>query len=332
MTTNEANTPGNTQQANWKVYFASTLNATASSPTILQTVASDHFNHGADISLAGFVVGGPNRNLADFFQVAIDPLGHAFIAYTDDSQDFAGHTWVTHQVQGPSLHTGKMTKVHGKEPKISVDTTQPEVLDWRHDARVDSRPPTQPEVDTPADILSVDYACYTGPQGLQVGATIRASGLDTLPPNGVWRMNFSTNPTKPGLSDRADQWFVVAETGPTGTVSYSWGTASRNTDGTLSYHEARTGRRRSSGPDRPIHHRARGGRQAQRRGDPGHGQERDRRDRPARDRPGGRQRSRRRVVRAVERLDPRGPAARDRPVVQELLERMPNAECRRPRA
>lgn len=235
VTTNEANTPGNTQQANWKVYFASTLNATSSNPTILQTVASDHFNHGADISLAGFVVGGPNRNLADFFQVAIDPLGHAFIAYTDDSQDLAGHTWVTHQVQGPSLHTGKMTKAPGKEPKLSVDATQPEVLDWRHDARVDSRPPTQPEVDTPADILSVDYACYTGPQGLQMGATIRASGLDTLPPNGVWRMNFSTNPTRPGLSDRADQWFVVAETGATGTVSYSWGTARRNTDGTLTY-------------------------------------------------------------------------------------------------
>lgn len=234
-TTSVNGTPGNTQQSNWKVYFASTLNATASNPTVLQTLASDHFNHGADISLAGFVVGGPNRNLADFFQVAIDPLGFAFIAYTDDSQDFSGHTWVTHQVAGPSLHTGKMTKVKLKDTMPAPDTSQPEVMDWRHDARLDSRPPTQPEIDTPADIISVDYGCFTGLAGLQIGATLRASGLDTLPPNGVWRMNFSTNPTTPGLSDRADQWFVMAETDAQGVPAYSWGTAARNTDGTMSY-------------------------------------------------------------------------------------------------
>jgi hypothetical protein len=235
VTSNEQNAPGNTQRANWRVYFASTLNATASSPTILQTVASDHFNHGADISLEGFVVGGPNRNLADFFQLAIDPLGFAFIAYTDDSQDFSGHTWVTHQVAGPSLHTGKMTKVQKKEPAPAVEVSQPEVMDWRHDARLDTRPPMQPEIDTSADILSVDYGCFIGSDGLQIGATMRASGLNTLPPLGVWRMNFSTNPSTPGLSDRADQWFVMAETDASGVPSYSWGTADRNTDGTMSY-------------------------------------------------------------------------------------------------
>jgi hypothetical protein len=235
VTSNEGSVPGNTQAANWQVYFASTLNATASSPTILQTVASDHFNHGADISLAGFVVGGPNRNLADFFQIAVDPLGFAFIAYTDDSQDFSGHTWVTHQVAGPSLHTGNVTKVRGKNTAAAVDTTLPEVMDWRHDARLDTRPPTQPEVDTPADIISVDYGCFTGASGMQVGGTLRASGLNTLPPLGIWRMNFSTNPSKPGLSDRADQWFVMAETDALGVPTYSWGTASRNTDGTMTY-------------------------------------------------------------------------------------------------
>ncbi|CAN5847619.1 hypothetical protein BH18ACI5_BH18ACI5_03090 [soil metagenome] len=235
ITKTENGANGNTQASNWNVYFATTLNATASSPTVLQTVASDHFNHGADISLEGFVVGGPNRNLADYFQVAIDPLGFAFIAYTDDSQDISGHTWVTHQVAGPSLNTGKMTKVSKKEPVVTVDTSQPEVMDWRHDARLAGNPPTQPELDTPADIISVDYACYTGLAGPQVGATLRASGLSTLLPNGVWRMNFSTNPSKPGLSDRADQWFLQAETDVTGVPSYSYGTATRNTDGTLTY-------------------------------------------------------------------------------------------------
>ena len=235
VTQNEGGATGNTTSSNWKVYFASTLTATAANPTILQTVASDHFNHGADISLAGFVVNGPNRNLADYFQVAIDPLGFAFIAYTDDSQDFSGHTWVTHQIQGLSLNTGKMTKAGRKDSVVAVDTTQPEVMDWRHDARVAGNPPTQPEIDTAVDILSVDYACFTGAAGTQVGATLRASGLDTLVPNGVWRMNFATNPLKPGLSDRADQWFIQAETSATGTPSYWYGTATRNRDGTLTY-------------------------------------------------------------------------------------------------
>jgi len=109
------------------------------------------------------------------------------------------------------------------------------VMDWRHDARLATTPPLQPEVDSPADILSVDYGCFNGAAGLQVGATLRASGLDTLPPNGVWRMNFSTNPGKPGLSDRADQWYVQAETDVTGVPTYSYGTATRNVDGTLTY-------------------------------------------------------------------------------------------------
>jgi hypothetical protein len=230
---NEGGVPGNTTNANWKVYYAQTLNATASSPTILQTVASDHYIHGADISTAGFVVGGPNRNLADFFQVAVDPLGHGFIAFTDDSNDFSGHTWVTHQVAGPSLHTGKVVKARGKSPSSDPDLSLPEVMDWRYDARLAGNPPTYPQTDTPVDILSVDFSCTAG--GTQIAATMRTSGLDTLPPNGIWRMNFASNPTRPGLSDRADQWYISAETDATGVPAYWYGTAVRNRDGTLTY-------------------------------------------------------------------------------------------------
>ncbi|OFW11780.1 MAG: hypothetical protein A3H96_27020 [Acidobacteria bacterium RIFCSPLOWO2_02_FULL_67_36] len=232
---NEGNVPGNTTAANWKVYFAETLTATASSPTILQTVASDHFNHGADISTAGFVVGGPNRNLADFFQIAIDPMGFAFIAFTDDSQDFSGHSWATHQVAGPSLNTGRTEKIKMKEPAATVDTSQPEVMDWRHDARLAGNPPTEPDADTPVDVVSIDFGCATGAAGPAITATLGASGLDTMPPEGIWRMNFATNPTKPGLSDRADQWFISAETDASGTPAYWYGTAARNRDGTLTY-------------------------------------------------------------------------------------------------
>jgi hypothetical protein len=229
----EGGVPGNTTNANWKVFYAQTLNATAASPTILQTVASDHFIHGADISTAGFVVGGPNRNLADFFQVAIDPLGHAVIAFADDSNDFSGHTYVTHQVAGPSLHSGRNVSLSSKAPTVSV--SGPEVRDWRHDARLAGNPPTYPELDLPVDILSIDYGCVNDSAGLQITATMQLSGLHTVPPNGLWRMNFATHPTRPGLSDRADQWFISAATDLTGARSYSYGTAVRNRDGTLTY-------------------------------------------------------------------------------------------------
>ena len=78
------------------MYFAQTLNATSTTPTVFQAVASDHVIHGSNISLAGFTTGtSPNRNLADFFQVAIDPQGMAMIAWADDSVDFVtqGNDW-----------------------------------------------------------------------------------------------------------------------------------------------------------------------------------------------------------------------------------------------
>ena len=48
-------------------------------------------------------------------------------------------------------------------------------------------------------------------------------------------MNFATNPTKPGLVDRADQWFVEADTDAGGARTFSWGTAARQSDGSIVY-------------------------------------------------------------------------------------------------
>jgi hypothetical protein len=180
------------------------------------------------------VVGGPNRNLADFFQVAIDPLGHALIAFADDANDFSGHTSVTHQLSGPSLHTGTMLSVSAPEP-AEPSAALPEVGDWRHDARLAGNPPIYPSQNTPVDIISIDFGCAQSANGLFVTATLRASGLDLLPPNGIWRMNFATNATRRGVSDRADQWFLMAETSAAGVPTYSYGTAVRNRDGTLTY-------------------------------------------------------------------------------------------------
>jgi hypothetical protein len=227
---------GNTDRANWKVYFAQTVNATAAAPTIYQSVASDHFIHGSNISLAGFTTGtSPNRNLADFFQVAVDPQGMAFIAFADDSSDFAAHTYVTHQLAGFNLNTGKAMKIKGANKPVPIATKAPQVFDFRHDARAISPPPTLPDVDSAADILNIGYGCQQVNGATWITATMTTSGLSTVPPIGLWRMNFSTNPAKPGLVDRADQWFVQAATDETGNRTFSWGAAARNSDGSITY-------------------------------------------------------------------------------------------------
>jgi hypothetical protein len=227
---------GNTDNANWKVYFAQTLNATSTTPTILQSVASDHIIHASNISLAGFTTGtSPNRNLADFFQVAIDPQGLAMIAWADDSSDFAGHTYVAHQIGGYNLNSGKTIRLKGTNAPTPVVTTAPQVFDFRHDARVVSPPPVMPDADSPADILTIGYGCQLVNGATWITAKMATSGLDTVPPLGLWRMNFATNPTRPGASDRADQWYLEADTDAAGSRAYVWGVATRNSDGSLTY-------------------------------------------------------------------------------------------------
>jgi hypothetical protein len=203
---------------------------------VLQSAASDHVIHASNISLAGFTTGAsPNRNLADFFQVAIDPQGMAMIAWADDSSDFAGHTYVAHQIAGYNLNTGTSLRIKGTNAPTPVATKAPQVFDFRHDARVFSPPPVTPDVDSPADILTIGYGCQLMNGATWITATMTTSGLDTVPPLGLWRMNFSTNPTRPGASDRADQWYLEADTDAEGTRNYVWGATVRNSDGSLTY-------------------------------------------------------------------------------------------------
>jgi hypothetical protein len=233
---NELGLSGNNDSSNWRVYYAHVINATASQPTVLQTTVGDRYIHGSNISLAGFTTGSsPNRNLADFFQVAVDPAGLAFVAFASDAADFNGHTYVTHQIAGISLNTGKKMKIGGSDAEDAVDPSRPQVFDFAHDAIAFQPPPVRVDADTPNDIVSVTYACEKQDGHPLIGATLKASGLDTVPPHGIWRMNFASNPTKPGLVDRADQWFLQADTDDSGAQSFSWGTAARNGDGSITY-------------------------------------------------------------------------------------------------
>src|SRR2546426_892778 len=72
-----------TKWAQWNVYVLETVNGHAATPTFTQVTASDHVIHRGTISTGG-LGGSPDRKLADFFQVALDPQHRANISFADD--------------------------------------------------------------------------------------------------------------------------------------------------------------------------------------------------------------------------------------------------------
>jgi hypothetical protein len=108
-------------------------------------------------------------------------------------------------------------------------------MDFAHDVVTLQPPPVRVDANTPNDIVSIFYGCQKQDGRTLITATLKATGLDVVPPKGIWRMNFSTNPTKPGLVDRADQWFLQAETDDTGARSFWFGTAVRTGSGGITY-------------------------------------------------------------------------------------------------
>ncbi len=69
--------------AKWNVYAAETVDGHDAVPAFTQFTASDHVIHSGTVSTGG-LGGGANRNLADFFQVALDPQHRANISFADD--------------------------------------------------------------------------------------------------------------------------------------------------------------------------------------------------------------------------------------------------------
>jgi hypothetical protein len=66
----------------WQVYVAETVNGRSSSPSWVQMIASDHAIHRGTVSTGG-LGGGANRDLGDFFQVALDPAHRPNLAFSD---------------------------------------------------------------------------------------------------------------------------------------------------------------------------------------------------------------------------------------------------------
>ena len=69
--------------AEWNVYLAETVSGHELVPGFTQYTASDHVVHSGTISTGG-LTGSANRNLGDFFQVALDRQHRANIAFADD--------------------------------------------------------------------------------------------------------------------------------------------------------------------------------------------------------------------------------------------------------
>jgi PKD repeat protein/subtilisin-like proprotein convertase family protein len=237
--------------ANWKVFFAQSTDITSANPTVRQVEVSDHFIHGSNISLAGLPIvptdPSGNRNLIDYFQIGFDPTGAAVIAYTDDHNDFDGHTYVARQTGGPSIRGGNIPaavegtalppRAAGPQPSVESVGGIPgsQVTDFRHDARTSN---VTLDVDEPVDVVSIKYSTESSAAGPVLVATMKVSDLtDPVPSNGTWRINFTANAPGAGLSttgdynfglsDRGDQFFLRAATDTTGAVSYVYGTAAR---------------------------------------------------------------------------------------------------------
>jgi hypothetical protein len=245
----------NNDDANWEVFYAQSFNADEEVPTFRQVTASDHFIHASNISTGG-TLGTANRNLIDYFQVSFDPTGAAVISYTDDHNDFDGHTYVTRQISGPGINNEGATNVPAPveganlPPKTVPAAGAPQVTDFAQDVQVGLLA-VLPLNDS-LDILSVKYSCETTIGGPVIVATMKVSDLLLVPPGATWRMNFAANAPDSrlsttgdysfGVADRGDQFFVRAQTPLTLTTEpfisqnqFSFGTVQRLSDGTLAY-------------------------------------------------------------------------------------------------
>ena len=238
--------PANDNNADWNVFFAQSFNATAVSPTFTQVQASDHVIHGSNISEGG-LTGTANRNLIDYFQVSFDPTGAAVIGYADDHNDFDGHTYVTRQTSGTGINGTAIPSRKAPKP-VALSSSAPQVTDFAQDVQIGLLGVVP--VNDPLDILSVKYSCEDPGAGTlssnpMLVTTMKVSDLSSIPDVSNWRTSFAANVPNSvvspngdysfGTSDRGDQFYFRASSDPSQISTFSFGTAVRNSDGSLTY-------------------------------------------------------------------------------------------------
>ena len=118
----------------------------------------------------------------------VDPTGAAVIDYTDDHNDFDGHTYVARQISGPSIKGGMVpAPVEGSgpfAPGLNPPPAQPgpggeQVTDFAGDQTVGLL--AEPGGASPLDITSIKYSCE-GTTDPVIVATMKVSDLTVVPP------------------------------------------------------------------------------------------------------------------------------------------------------
>ena len=252
---------GNDDTAEWKVYYAQSFDASSNNPTFRQSEVTEpeHIIHAANISEGG-LTGANNRNLIDYFQVSFDPQGAAVIAYTDDHNDYDGHTYVARQISGPSINGGDLAaQVEGNTlviPPGTANVNSDEVMppqvpglngEQVTDFSLDLQEGNIPRIHAPdaSDVLTTRYDTSGTGDSLAIAATMHVSDLSVIPGQTTWQMSFAVNaphnvlsPTGTysfAASDHSDQFFLEADTDVNGVQTYTYGTAERANDGKLIY-------------------------------------------------------------------------------------------------
>ncbi len=251
----------NDDTAEWRVYYAQSFDANSNTPTFrnVEVTEPEHIIHASNISEGG-LTGANNRNLIDYFQVSFDPQGAAVIAYTDDHNDYDGHTYVARQNSGPSIKGGNLPVlaegnalvIPPGTASVNSDEVMPprmpglngeQVTDYAQDLQEGNLPRIhQPDA---SDVLTTRYDTSGTGASLSVAATMRVSSLAVIPGQTTWQMSFAVNaphnvlsPTGTysfAASDHGDQFFVEADTDVNGVMTYTYGTAERANDGKLIY-------------------------------------------------------------------------------------------------
>jgi hypothetical protein len=252
----------NDDNAQWKVYYAQSFNADTASPhfRVAEVTEPDHFIHGSNISTGG-LLGPANRNLIDYFQISFDPQGAAVIAYTDDHNDFDGHTYVARQVAGTSINNtvlpaqpegAQLALPFGRGAAVSEEDVFPprqpglngeQVTDFELD--VQSALVTRVATPDAVDIESVRYDTSGTVDSLAIAATMRVTDLTVIPTASFFRASFTANAPRSiisadgtysyGISDDGDQFYVQADVSDAGSQSFSYGTAVRESNGAITY-------------------------------------------------------------------------------------------------
>ena len=234
----------NWNSSDWRCYASITTDATAAHPTFRIAQVSDHVIHASNLSEGGLTIPPapvgvePNRNLCDYFQVAIDPLGACVVAFTDDHNDFDGQTYVARQLSGPSLYASANGGTGVLEPVDPLPLPAPapglpEISDFLHDATGNNLVPIP--ADSPYDILSIDYDCTLEGPAPMLEVRMKVSDLTAVPANSFWRVNFAANAPGP-VADRGDQFFMRAQTSADpAQPSFVFGSAARDSAGDMAY-------------------------------------------------------------------------------------------------